>query len=107
MSLNILNNPAMSGSKKRVESTPLFKSEARKSQIEISKTIQVEMSTIDSICKVYGSIDFLKLDIEGGEMSALKSNNDFERYSGSDQKLLSQKYMIMIKTHLSLKYIIF
>ena len=40
MSLNILNNPAMSGSKKRVESTPLFKSEARKSQIEISKTIK-------------------------------------------------------------------
>ena len=71
MSLNILNNPAMSGSKKRVGST-IFKSEARKSQIEISKnyTKKIEMSTIDSICKVYGSIDFLKLDIEGGEMSA-------------------------------------
>ena len=28
LNLNILNNPAMSGSKKRVESTSLFKSEA-------------------------------------------------------------------------------
>ena len=40
------------------------------------------MSTIDSICKVYGKIDFLKLDIEGGEMSALKSNNDFDSILG-------------------------
>ncbi len=82
LKINILNNPAMSGSKKRIETTPLFKDLNRKSQIEINNTVQVEMSSISSICEKYGKIDFLKLDIEGGEMSALKSNNDFSSILG-------------------------
>ena len=82
LKINILNNPAMSGSKKRIETTPLFKDLSRKSQIEINNTIQIEISSISSICEKYGKIDFLKLDIEGGEMSALKSNNDFSNILG-------------------------
>ncbi len=82
MNVNILNNPAMSGSKKRVESTPLFKNKNRKSQIEIAKVIKIEISSIASICEKYGDIDFLKIDIEGGEMSALKSIYSFDNILG-------------------------
>jgi len=82
MNLNILANPAMNSSQKRIESSPLFKDENRSKQTKISEVIQVEMSSISKICKKFGDVDFIKIDIEGCEMEALESIEDFSSILG-------------------------
>ena len=42
------------------------------SKVEDKGQLVIELDTLDSICSDYDSIDFVKMDIEGAEMKALK-----------------------------------
>lgn len=76
--LNILANPAMSGSVVRRSISPLFWAE-RKDQLKICETVEVEaVSLNDFRQKLDLEIHYLKLDTEGTEFSIL---NSFEYFS--------------------------
>lgn len=82
--LNILGNPAMSGTFKREELTPLFDAHSsRNKQTEIEKIVKVKNMTIDELSRKHGkTFDFIKIDIEGPELSALQSLSTYENVLG-------------------------
>ena len=82
--LNILSNPAMSSLYNRDELTPLFdKTSFRSNQTMIAKRVLVKNQSIDSIISdSQHNIDFIKLDIEGHELNALKSLSSFKQILG-------------------------
>ncbi len=43
---------------------------------EGERSIQVKLSTLDATCRKWGYPDFIKMDIEGGEVDALKGASD-------------------------------
>lgn len=81
--LNVLANPAMSTSFKRTEPTPLFRDDTSlSSQVEIEQTISVPSITLNGLSNLYFHPDFLKLDIEGQELDALRSLTDYSNIIG-------------------------
>lgn len=74
LKINILKNPAMSGSKMRNNVSPLYWRE-RKIQAKVVRTINVKALSLDNfVKKLKKKIDFLKIDIEGEEFSILNAS---------------------------------
>jgi FkbM family methyltransferase len=80
------------------------------------KTIQVHLTTIDNVCVNLPRLDFLKLDIEGGEFAALcggrKSVEKFRPVISFEQDQFSPQYFKYTWQELfdyfkSLKYVIY
>ena len=70
--LRILKNPAMSGFFKRKKNSPLFWGQ-RKYQEKLIIKNKVKFETLKNFLKkINYKIDFLKMDIEGGELDVLK-----------------------------------
>lgn len=81
--INILANPAMSTVFSREENTPLFEMESeRGDQTRIASTIEVMNKSLDHLVDEYFDPDFIKIDIEGGELDALSSLGNYENVIG-------------------------
>lgn len=79
LKINILKNPAMSGSQIRNSLSPLYWDQ-RKTQTKIIKTIEVKALSLDNfVKKLKVKINFLKIDVEGQEFSILNSSKKVVR----------------------------
>ena len=45
-----------------------------KNQVEQVKPVRIELTTLDAVCRQLGRVDFIKLDLEGGELDALRGS---------------------------------
>ena len=80
--LKILNNPAMSQTEERLDTSPLFWEE-KKYQTNIEKSVNVNGITLNEFRrKINKAIHFLKLDTEGSEYLILKKFNFFHELLG-------------------------
>ena len=75
-----------------------------KNHIEQVKPVRIELTTLDAVCRQLDRVDFIKLDLEGGELDALRGGrltlNRFRPVIGFEQDQYSPQYFGYTWDHL-------